>query len=1562
MTVDIWTPADSALIQAVGPYAVPHPYSAGSLRVIVFSDAHPSVTLDPADYIVSPASSDTGGAVWLTDEAFAIYQGRSLQVQRETEAQQGWQGLVGPREKGLERQLDLLTMILQELSEPARNALRTFTRMQPFAAVPGGYVRFDEDGQPQSSGPLPDMDALSDTILGQMTEYAYTFSGDGTATPHPLPMALDDVRKAFVAVHGQVMRPGKDYRLSDDGRSLIPLGTDGGALNVWPWGDNNHAVWIRRQLDLAAITSDDVTHDGELLSGVLNDIGAKIAPENTFYLEDYLHPADLAAALDGDTDAQDATRVTQGFNAFHLAVLTHALAVNRRNVLGIYPGGTFAVNRRLMNDAFSNLLWAGGSPQSRVTFRVDGVMRLKLKGWLDGRASVRTDGVYGANGIAFPVPNFVWEWSQNTGSQYLAKINGKIIIEGEGNAATDPMGFGFYRVNAANFGDALTVVDLKNIGIVYDSVFNSRGEQFHVSSGVGYSITEYGGTGLAPTNIRYLNTGTTITAVNAAAIPVPGFFKSHHVGKLLGLERQGRMQDIGDAPDEGALGGASRRAARWFEIASIGADGSTCEVTVAPPYTQTTDQWVLDNRRLSFHAVRATTAASSDQIVLSAPITDDLVGRSVIVAGAGFADNAASWHGDNLTAQVVSQVVGATTTTLTVSHAARRERILAPICFAAQVHFGSLGGTVSAPTTRKCDDLRFARAWCEAGTSPVVQVTIQNVTKLTFGHESKWHGSPLVNNWGANFTCAMMSKFSIRAFGDFTHGRHSPFFGMFTMAGDLSRAQIDGGVSSWTADNGSAMFYVDPVDAAPTRVWDVFFSATDEAYGFPDPDAGQVFERGGPNYRPGLIKAGSSERNPMGEIPLGPQALRAPSRAPAWGSVREDAAAALARGMWAPTEGMLYTIGDGLFEGAAGDTSVPDLPGLKGAGPYVTPEMYGAKGDGLANDTAALKAALRTKKTVLCRPRATYLVDDLDLQDNEKLNLNDAELRPYSSACRWLVQMRGTNTVLENGLLNDIDYVTSKTATVTAGASAGGTVITVDDIGEITQHMFLFVRSSNRREWTHRRIQSISGNTIILSGAAQADIPVGATVYAGFGLVSLYHNQSDNFLDMRNLRIRRGHVGIYAKAHDGVSLGNIRTFACQIYGQLIAGEAILGQVNNWDRINTWASGSTENTQTVTFTATAGQTTIDLGSLGFLIPAQQLYHKNEVSIRVNGAAKLEFKNAGSPGAGEYTMSQSGLIATIQPLTAGDSVQVSLFRCAVAGLIVDPSGRDAGIVSGAHRFLRTSYNSFYDGAYFDSETETVGLLHLNMCVFDACRRRSITLIHVSNFFATHLFLGYSPKPLNIRLKSGDRRMKFVGLHTERDSSDHFDQTYATSGYEVECLCDAPADALDTHGLQKVQISPWWGPEFSINDPDGAVALGELGAKSGTYTVTIKDTAGNTSPTTVTGRWRMLDANEVQVDFDTLSGIDTTGLTTSNAARIGLPFTAAETKIGQIALTSMPSVTVTGTTTYAAFMPRVTAGDNFCTIRSFAPMGNQMGQTVANLTGANINNFSIRYRITR
>lgn len=840
---------------------------------------------------------------------------------------------------GLQTRIDAASPVYDSIAE----GLAATTVGQFFNAFVDGKVnRYRHDPGPvatfiyefPSSVAIEEVYALltsiGDYLTGTLTELTSTYSGDGTSDPLELITSVDNPAKIELSVNGATLRPGIDY--DSTGVNLTPL--PGGDYPEWPVGVDNILVRIRRQLDIADIPADQVTYRDGTVDGALDTL----LPENVIRLSDYLHPDDLAGVIAGDTSAQNGPRVTASIRAFHEACLAAMFTVDGASIVGEWPAGNYRITDRLMSDAFNNLNWSTTAfSRSRFTMRTDGSVRLRIQNWVPGRAAMRTDGPYA--GSAHIAPIAVFEWFQPTGLQRFAGVDGQFIIEGANSIATDPMGWYFYRLNATRFAGELEVLNLRNRNFVFDSIFNSKAEYIRSGNPAGAMLTEAGGAGLLPsdtvvgsvrTGLRYTLSGANLTIntmVHDSVAGTYGFtpadvFTADHVGKWIGLERQGRANILGDNPEDGETGGSDRRSARWYQIASV-TSGSTAVLAVAPPQQGTTGQMAAQNRTFSFGVLKCNITAGSNIATLSMPITENLVGFEVAIPGAHY--NPAAEGRPNLVAMVTAH----SGNSVTLSHAAGVTKSGVPFIIAPQVHIGSLSHTEFLTNSRKCDDFHIGRLWCESNAVPALPLFIQGATNVTLGDESKLHGSASTNlvNWGANFAAVVGGDVGGRFAGRYTHSRHSREFGMFYLTGDRSELKIDGELSSWTADDQTSIFYIDPSNVATTRIWDVYYNASDYAFGFPDTSSGQVFERGGPNYTPGRVKAGASQRSPRGERPSWPPAQMPPSRAPAWGSTRADAVAAIARG-WVPENGVVYSTAGLDFLGQTGATAIASLPGL----------------------------------------------------------------------------------------------------------------------------------------------------------------------------------------------------------------------------------------------------------------------------------------------------------------------------------------------------------------------------------------------------------------------------------------------------------------------------------------------------------------------------------------------------------------------------------------------------------------------------------------------------------
>lgn len=110
-------------ISGTGPYTVQDPYRALEDLIIDVVLDGAATRLPIEEYSVTPLQSDTTGDVYLSAGAAAAYDGGTLYIVRRTQQEQGWEGKTA-REKGLEAQLDILTMGVQDVGNDLSRSIR----------------------------------------------------------------------------------------------------------------------------------------------------------------------------------------------------------------------------------------------------------------------------------------------------------------------------------------------------------------------------------------------------------------------------------------------------------------------------------------------------------------------------------------------------------------------------------------------------------------------------------------------------------------------------------------------------------------------------------------------------------------------------------------------------------------------------------------------------------------------------------------------------------------------------------------------------------------------------------------------------------------------------------------------------------------------------------------------------------------------------------------------------------------------------------------------------------------------------------------------------------------------------------------------------------------------------------------------------------------------------------------------------------------------------------------------------------------------------------------------
>ncbi|MEF9602735.1 hypothetical protein O4J55_10415, partial [Paracoccus sp. PXZ] len=329
----------------------------------------------------------------------------------------------------------------------------------------------------------------------------------------------------------------------------------------------------------------------------------------TFHLADYLHPDDLAMALQGQPDSQNIDRVTAAVQAFHHdAVSAWASRTGSTpRVKMVYLDGSIRINDEMFSEATCDLLWNTGWARRFSKLAFD-FRQLHVLAQFDSAVAVRNSGPYAEMGITYPVRRCVFRLMKKVvSSVWLAEASGRITVEMTGDPARDPDGFYICNVNGANFMAVSSVRNTCGAGYIIEAAFNSIFDTLHASAG--WQPTEFGAnSGLIPATARFSNVGPVVTCTQ------PIFDAAH----------DGRFFALGGAGGLNAGGGV--RMTHWSEIASV--DSATQITLVDAPAID------VSSERGSFEALRGSTTAGSNVLQLSAAITGiDLTGHRVLVVG-----------------------------------------------------------------------------------------------------------------------------------------------------------------------------------------------------------------------------------------------------------------------------------------------------------------------------------------------------------------------------------------------------------------------------------------------------------------------------------------------------------------------------------------------------------------------------------------------------------------------------------------------------------------------------------------------------------------------------------------------------------------------------------------------------------------------------------------------------------------------------------------------------------------------------------------------------------------
>lgn len=143
MAVPNFVPPPVQGISGPGPYAIPHPYEAGDIGVLVLHH-EARIELSEAEFRLIPPASSTAGELLLAPETAERLAGGLLLPFRQSQLAQGWGRSAGRH--GLEAQLDLIVRALQDQTRRLDAALRLDMPVAPLHPQPGRPLVGTETG------------------------------------------------------------------------------------------------------------------------------------------------------------------------------------------------------------------------------------------------------------------------------------------------------------------------------------------------------------------------------------------------------------------------------------------------------------------------------------------------------------------------------------------------------------------------------------------------------------------------------------------------------------------------------------------------------------------------------------------------------------------------------------------------------------------------------------------------------------------------------------------------------------------------------------------------------------------------------------------------------------------------------------------------------------------------------------------------------------------------------------------------------------------------------------------------------------------------------------------------------------------------------------------------------------------------------------------------------------------------------------------------------------------------------------------------------------------------
>lgn len=186
---------------------------------------------------------------------------------------------------------------------------------------------------------------------------------------------------------------------------------------------------------------------------------------------------------------------------------------------------------------------------------------------------------------------------------------------------------------------------------------------------------------------------------------------------------------------------------------------------------------------------------------------------------------------------------------------------------------------------------------------------------------------------------------------------------------------------------------------------------------------------------------------------------------------------------------------------------------------------WGAKGDGVTDDSAAWTAAFAVCSKIEGSPGKTYLLNNAVL-DGKEFNGNDCILRDAAGS-RWLVKLTGFAPKLNKVTIQDQRGTIVET-NLSAGGVGGETELAVASTNGLRVNQSVFIQGDTEL-WVDTIITAVGADTITLRDAMPETFTAGAMVVAFEGVVLV---EDTEWYEIRDVLFVNTSAGLILKPSD----------------------------------------------------------------------------------------------------------------------------------------------------------------------------------------------------------------------------------------------------------------------------------------------------------------------------------------------------------------------------------------------------------------------------------------------